>query len=406
MFRRLFFLLVVLLVCLAAVSQQEQLPPWTPGNLDIHQISTGRGNSAFFIFPDGTTMLVDAGAAGDGQTIPFTDPFPNASRRAGEWIARYVLHMLPPGYDHLDYALVTHFHADHIGQVTPASPPSPDGSYELTGISDVANALPIRTLIDRGYDFLPPPPADPVFANYMAFTAERKRKGLKVEKIAVGRRDQIVMVRDPAAYKDFEVRNVAADGDVWTGDGTGIQHIFPALDSLAKSDYPSENMCSIGLRIRYGKFDYFTGGDIPGLPQPGAPEWQEVETAVARAIGPTDVHVVDHHGSIEPESPFFLKTLRSRVIVVPAWSPTHPSPDVLKRILSQRLYPGPRDVFVTALREPTQATIGSRANQVKAKLGHIVIRVAPGGDTYMVYVLDNTSENYSVLAKYGPYAAE
>src|SRR6185312_2231806 len=114
MFRRLSVVLLLLLGCLCAAGQQGEFPPWTTGNLDIHQIATGRGNSAFFIFPDGTTMLVDAGAAGDGQTIPYTEPFPNASRRAGEWIARYVQHMLPGGYDHLDYALITHFHADHI----------------------------------------------------------------------------------------------------------------------------------------------------------------------------------------------------------------------------------------------------------------------------------------------------
>ena len=65
------------------------LPPWTPGMLDIHQISTGRGNSALFILPDGTTLLVDAGAAGDG--LPETDPHPNATRTPGAaWIVRYL----------------------------------------------------------------------------------------------------------------------------------------------------------------------------------------------------------------------------------------------------------------------------------------------------------------------------
>ena len=42
------------------------LPAWAPGMLDIHQISTGRGNAALFVLPDGTTLLVDAGAAADG----------------------------------------------------------------------------------------------------------------------------------------------------------------------------------------------------------------------------------------------------------------------------------------------------------------------------------------------------
>src|SRR5580704_11017305 len=88
------------------------LPAWTAGTLDIHQIATGRGNSALFVMPDGTTLLVDAGAAGDG--IPETDPHPDASRTPGAWIARYLIRH---GVTELDYALITHFHADHMGQV-------------------------------------------------------------------------------------------------------------------------------------------------------------------------------------------------------------------------------------------------------------------------------------------------
>jgi len=30
---------------------------------------------------------------------------------------------------------------------------------------------------------------------------------------------------------------------------------------------------------------------------------------------------------------------------VPSWSATHPSQDVLKRMMRPRLYPGPRDIF-------------------------------------------------------------
>ena len=38
----------------------KPLPLWTEGCLDIHHINTGRGESAFYILPDGTTMLIDA----------------------------------------------------------------------------------------------------------------------------------------------------------------------------------------------------------------------------------------------------------------------------------------------------------------------------------------------------------
>ena len=145
---------------------------------------------------------------------------------------------------------------------------------------------------------------------------------------------------------------------------------------------------------------------MPGVPDAGAPEWQSVETAVARAIGPTDVHVANHHGSIDPESAIFLSTLRSTVIILPAWSPTHPSQDALKRMLATRLYPGTRDVFVTTLREPAKASIGSRVDQLKAQHGHIVVRVAPGGDEYRVFVIDDTTDSGNVIAMFGPYAAQ
>jgi beta-lactamase superfamily II metal-dependent hydrolase len=375
-----------------------QLPPWTRGMLDIHQISTGRGNAAFFMLPDGTTMLVDAGAAGDGTKIADTDPRPNATRTAGAWIVRYI-ERASPGLPHLDYAVITHFHGDHMGQVTASSAQSKDG-YKLTGLTEVGDAIPIAKLIDRGWTYLPPPEKDATIQNYRAFIAARN---VKEETLRAGAADQIVLVREPEAFKTFEVRNVAVNGEIWTGKGNEARSIFPPLESLATEDRPSENMCSIGLRIRYGAFDYFTGGDMPGVPDAGAPEWQSVETAVARAIGPTDVHVVNHHGSIDPASAFFLSTLRSPVMILPAWSPTHPSQDSLKRMLATRLYPGPHDVFVTTLREPTKASIGSRVDQLKAQHGHIVVRVSPGGDQYHVIVLDDMTEDANVVAVFGPY---
>ena len=336
------------------------LPSWSEGTLEIHQISTGRGNSAFLIFPDGTTLLVDAGGAGGKNPIPDTDPRPNASRSPGEWIARYI-DRATNGKPHIDYAVITHFHPDHMAAITEVGP--------------------IGRLIDRGFDYLPPPD-DSMMKTYRA---------LKREAIRVGRADQIVA-------KNVEVRAVAANGDVWTGKGDEVKHVFPPLESIAKEDKPSENMCSIGLRIRYGKFDYFTGGDMPGIPDAGSPDWQSVETPVAKAIGVTDVHVVNHHGSIDPESAFFLSTLQSTVMVLPAWSPTHPSQDALKRMMTARLYPGPHDIYATTMREPAKISIGSRAAQLKADHGHIVIRVAPGGDSYTVYVLDDTTEELKVLS--------
>ena len=104
----------------SAQAVPSSLPPWTRGTLDIHQISTGRGNAALIVLPDGTTVLVDAGPGGDV-------------------IAHYIERMLAPAPVRLDYAVLTHFHSDHVG-----------------GIAEVGERAPIGTIVDRGYDYLPP----------------------------------------------------------------------------------------------------------------------------------------------------------------------------------------------------------------------------------------------------------
>lgn len=383
------------------------MPPWVPGTLDIHQIATGRGNAALTIFPDGTTLLVDAGDAGE---TPHADQRPDASLTPGQWIARYVRHMLEGRQQQLDYALLTHFHPDHMGRITGAEPLAAQGGYRLSGITQVAEEIPIRRLVDRGwpgYAYLPPP-NDAMFTNYQRFTAAQvAAKQLTMIGAEAGSTTQIVPVRGAGAAAPFDVRIVSVNDRVWTGRGTETAVRFPALDSIAvPEDRPTENMCSVTLRITYGKFNYFTGGDMPGYPVPGAAAWHDTETAVAKAIGPTDVHVVNHHGSIEEENPFWLATLRSRVMVVPAWSATHPSPDVLKRMLSRRLYPEPRDIFVSLFRDATKAAIGARASQVASDHGHIVVRVEPGGARYWVFVLDDTTDTYRVRSMHGPYESE
>ena len=106
-----------------------------------------------------------------------------------------------------------------------------------------------------------------------------------------------MLTRDPAKHPAFQVRNIAANGEVWTGTGSATTRIFPALAGVPRDDWPTENMCSQGIRVPYGRFDYYTGGDIPGRPRPGYPDWHDVERPVAKAVGPVDVAVVNHHGN-------------------------------------------------------------------------------------------------------------
>ena len=247
-----------------------------------------RGNAALVVFPDGTTMLVDA-----GRRATLRRSAGRATRSAARG-SRTTSQQ--PGVARLDYALLTHFHADHIG-----------------GINDVGARLPIATVIDRGHDYLTPADDDPTFTEYRAFLQAQRARGTMPEAIRVGRADQIVLRRDRAAFpvgggaqRRRERRRLERPRR------RGRRTSSRRSTSLAAEDRPSENMCSIGLRMRYGRFDLFTGGDMPGVPDAGAPAWQSVETAVARAIGPTDVHVVNHHGRSIPRARSFCRRCARR----------------------------------------------------------------------------------------------
>lgn len=368
----------------SAPTVAQTLEPWTEGTIDIHHITTGRGNATLLILPDGTSVLVDAGAA--PERFASWEIRPDGSRPPGDWIARYVERALAfRDTVTLDYALITHFHGDHMG-----------------GFIQVASQLDIDRVLDRGwpdYDY-PQPLGDDTFLAYRRFmdagTSHRER-------FAPGRSDQIQLRYRKSDYPSFEIRNLTANGEYWTGEGDATRSRFPPLESLEREDYPSENMCSLSFRLRYGAFDYYTGGDLTGIPNIGHPPWQNMEDAIADIVGPVDVHVVNHHGSIDPASPAFLAALTPRVHIIPSWAPTHPAPSVLKRLLSPRAYDGPRDVFLLQFYESTKAAIGPRATQVQSDGGHVLVRVAPGGGSYRIFVLSDADESGRVLASPGPY---
>ena len=399
-------LLAPLLLAGAATAQVigEPFPAWTPGTLDIHQISTGRGNCAFFVLPDRTTLVVDAGEL-NGDNPRFAPARPNGSRPAGAWLVGYIRHMHPRKHSvTIDYALLTHFHGDHMGTVANDSPRALSGAYRLTGITRIGDEIPIHKMLDRGWpDYAYPSPLkNRTIQNYRAFLDwQRQNNGLTAERFHPGRNDQIVLVNEPDTYPSFEVRNVMANGEIWAGDGNATHHHFPAMKP-ADDFRPVENMSSAGFRLSYGRFDYFTGGDIPGIAMEGQPDWYDVETRVAQAVGPVDVSVLNHHGYMDSQNAYFVATLRPRVWILPVWDSAHPTHRIWYRLQSSFLYPGPRGVFATNMHEANRLVVVG-LDRLKSDRGHVVVRVEPGGERYHVIILDDSAETYTVTAVHGPY---
>ena len=100
--------------CSAQPKIGQTFPQWQQGELEIHHIYTGRGESNFLILPDGTSLLIDAGDWDPKDYPKMCDALPDSSRRAGEWIARYIKRV-NPYQEQVDYLLISHFHNDHTG---------------------------------------------------------------------------------------------------------------------------------------------------------------------------------------------------------------------------------------------------------------------------------------------------
>ena len=88
MIRRL--LIITLALLSSSFVKAQELPSWQEGWMDIHHIATGKGENSFFVFPDGTTMLVDLGDETNGRFI--CPAYPDASKSPAQWVAHYIRH--------------------------------------------------------------------------------------------------------------------------------------------------------------------------------------------------------------------------------------------------------------------------------------------------------------------------
>ena len=379
----------------------ERLSAWQQGYMDIHHISTGRGNCTFMILPDGTTMMVDAGDNGpandDGSKL---SRVPDESLTPAEWIVRYVTHFmdeagLPVKLDHM---LVSHFHYDHVGVGDNNYPWSLDGRYLMTGIAYVGSTLDVDNFVDRAYpdyDFPYTGYFDKgvfrdyvMMDNYLKFLESGYNRVESIAGFEVGSADQFVLKKTPRS--DFSIRNIYSNGQIWTGSGESTENLIPA--ETPQADLDNENLWSAVINISYGNFDYHTGGDILGADLDGtwfANDWRDIETPVAKLIKETDVMCCNHHGYDDAMNETFLWYTKPQACIVPAWETGHPGTDALSRMNTAG-----SNVFAA----------GPVTND-SLKSGHVVVRVYEGGSTFQIFVLDDESKDYEVIYQSGIFTS-
>jgi hypothetical protein len=196
----------------------------------------------------------------------------------------------------------------------------------------------------------------------------------------------------------FSVRNIVSSGEVWTGEGDKTQKMFPEGAII------DENKCSAGIRITYGDFDYFNGGDLTGRLNLDSEAWRDIEAPVGKAVGPVEVCEANHHSWIDAMNDQFLKSVKAQVIVIQVCHVTHLNLSVMKSMLNKGLNPNLKHIIPTQIPEISKAYLGDeQVNKLTGKGGHVVIKIPPGGKQYSVLLLTTEDESFRVKSIYGPY---
>jgi len=300
--------------------------------------------------------------------------------------------------------MLTHFHGDHLGGVFKDSPiTKKGGNYYLSGITEVYESIPFSKMIDRdwpSYQF-PKPQTGKGFENYRKFVEWNiNNDGMKMERFVPGVSTQFVLVNNPAQYKGiFEIRNIVSSGEVWTGEGDKTQKFFPEEKSI------DENICSAGIRITYGDFDYFNGGDLSGRIPLNSDQWRDIETPVGKAVGPVEVCEANHHAWINAMNEQFLSSVKAQIIVIQVWNVTHLNLSTMQSMANKNLNPNLQHIIPTYIPEISRAYLGNeQIKKFTGEGGHIVIKVAPGGKQYLVLLLTTEDESFHVKSIYGPFS--
>ena len=372
----------------------ESLPAWRQGYLDIHFINTGRGECCFYILPDGTTLLVDAGELAEDKGSVAQRPDDKTLPHIA--YAKYIRHFLPKGKSSIDYCAPSHLHTDHIGCVDMVVSTAEAG-YRKSGLMALYDYVPYNHILDQAYPSYTEDEKTPAIEGQLSedwakfvtwgvasgkFTADRFTPG----------KEQIVLLNDAEKYSDFSVFNICANGFVWVKDKSG--------NGVIKGKKPATggNPASCGFHIRYGKFDYIACGDVTSSAQNLMAQY------FRDFVGADNLEAFkcNHHLAANSWGSQMKKhNFNPRVVMNHCFTLNKPNPERLTEVLEFA-----EAFYATNIHPDIEKANKNLIDRVTAYNGHIVLRVAPGGQSFNVYMLDDTNFDYRIKFVGGPYLSK
>jgi competence protein ComEC len=234
-------------------------------DLQVYFIDVDGGQSTLFVTPEGKSLLIDTGWAGNNGLD--ADRIAAAAKDAG--------------VSKIDYLLLTHYHADHIG-----------------GLSELLTRLPVGTFIDHGPDSPTDPSTKKAYPAYQALLAN-------------GHYGHIT----PKPGDALPIPGIKAV--VISSNGVLLNHALPGAGqpntyckaSETRPEDQTDNARSLGTLFTFGKTRILDLGDLT---------WDKEMQLMCpvNKVGKVDILVVSHHGLFQSSSPALVDAIAPRIAIM------------------------------------------------------------------------------------------
>ncbi len=253
----------LLALAISAVSLHAATP--ASSQLQIFFIDVEGGQATLFIDPSGKSLLIDTGW--DAHNGRDADRIAATAKSAG--------------LTKIDYAIITHFHQDHVG-----------------GVPQLLQRIPVGIFFDHGENRELTPQVDKDYDNYKAALT-----GAHIGRVTA-KPGEILPI------KGLKVKVISADGRLIDEPlpGGGQPNQYCKVSETRPADQ-TENARSVGTLITFGKLKFLDLGDLT---------WDKEMQLMCpdNKLGHVDILIVSHHGWNQSSSPALVDAITPRVAIM------------------------------------------------------------------------------------------